>query len=110
MKNKKKLKLFKVLFIFLFIAYITIYASQKSGYIDFQNSKKAYLTKEKIVQFENDVKSGKKIDLTKYSENNKKSYSNKLSSYGYNMSKGISNLVNKGVTGFFDTIAKLAKE
>ena len=45
MSNKKKNQVFKVIFIFLFIAYITIYTSQKSGYVDFQNYKKMSLTK-----------------------------------------------------------------
>ena len=40
MKNKKKNQFFKVIFIFLFIAYIAIYTADKSGYMDFQNYKK----------------------------------------------------------------------
>lgn len=110
MSNKKKIQVFKVIFIFLFIAYITIYTSQKSGYMDFQNYKKMSLTKEKIEEFENDVKSGKKVDLTKYTTTTTKNYSNKLSNAGYSISNGVSTLVNKGVVGFFDTIARLAEE
>lgn len=110
MKHKKKQKTCKVILIFLFIAYITIYISQKSGYMDFQNYKKAYLTQEKIAQFEKDIKAGKKVDLTKYSDTDKKNYSNAISNAGYSLSKGISGLVNKGVIGLFDTVAKLAKE
>ena len=110
MKNKKKNQVFKVIFIFLFIAYITIYTSQKSGYMDFQNYKKMSLTKEKIKEFENDVKSGKKVELTKYKTTTTKNYSNKLSNAGYSISNGVSTLVNKGVVGFFDTIARLAEE
>ena len=110
MKNKKKVQFFKVVFIFLFIAYITIYTSQKSGYMDFQNYKKMNLTKEKIAEFEQDIKEGKKVDLTKYTDNTTRSYSNKLSNAGYSISNGVSTLVNKGVVGFFDTIAKLAEE
>lgn len=110
MKNKKKNQVFKVLFIFLFIAYITIYTSQKSGYMDFQNYKKMSLTKEKIKEFESDIKAGKKVDLTKYSTNTTRNYSNKLSNAGFSISNGVSSLVNKGVVGLFDTIAKLAEE
>ena len=110
MKNKKKNQFFKVLFIFLFIAYITIYTADKSGYMDFQNYKKMSLTKEKIKEFEQDVKNGKRVDLTKYTDNKARSYSNKISNAGYNISNGVSSLVNKGVVGFFDTIARLAEE
>ena len=110
MKHKKKQKVCKIIFMFLFIAYITIYISQKSGYMDFQNYKKAYLTQEKIEQFESDIKAGKKVDLTQYNDIEKKNYSNTLSNAGYNLSTGISEIVNKGVIGLFDTVAKLAKE
>lgn len=110
MKHKKKQKAFKIIFIFLFIAYITIYISQKSGYMDFQNYKKSYLTQEKIEQFEKDIKAGKKVDLTQYSDTDKKNYSNTISNAGYSLSSSISGLVNKGVVGLFETVAKLAKE
>lgn len=110
MKHKKKKKASRFILTFLFVIYITIYIAQKSGYMDFQNYKKAYLTKEKIAQFEQDVKSGKKVDLTKYQEVDKKNYSNQLSNIGYDVSNCVSSLVNKGVISFFDTIANLAKE
>lgn len=110
MNNKRKNQIFKVIFIFLFIAYITIYTAQKSGYMDFQNYKKMSLTKEKIMEFEQDIKDGKRVDLTKYADNTTISYSNKISNAGYSISNGVSGLVNKGVVGLFDTIAKLAEE
>ena len=110
MKKKARDNFFKVLFIMLFISYMTIFISQKSGYVNFQNYKKTALTKEKIMEFEKDVKNGKNINLEDYKINTKKNYSNKLSNVGYSISKGISTLVYKGVSSFFDTIGKLAKE
>ena len=110
MKNDKKNKVFRFILIFLFITYITIYTSQKSGYMDFQNYKKMSLTKEKIAEFESDVKKGKKVDLAKYTTNTTKNCSNKLSNAGYSISNGVSTLVNKGVVSFFNTIAHLAEE
>ena len=68
------------------------------------------LTKERIKEFESDIKAGKKVDLTKYSSNTTRNYSNKISNAGFNISNGVSSLVNKGVVGLFDTIAKLAEE
>ena len=62
------------------------------------------------MEFENDIKKGKKVDLTKYTNNTKKNYGNKISNAGFSISNGVSSLVNKGVVGFFDTIAKLAEE
>lgn len=110
MKHKKKQKFFKGLFIFLFLIYMVIFVSGSSGYFEFRNYKKMSLTKEKIKQYEEDIKAGKKIDLTKYQVNTDLNYSNNLSNIGFNLSEGVSDLVNKGVTGFFDTIGKLAKE
>ena len=40
MKKKAKDNFFKFLFIFLFISYIALFVSQKSGYVNFQNYKK----------------------------------------------------------------------
>ena len=68
------------------------------------------LTKEKISEFEQDIKDGKMVDITKYTDNTKRSYSNKLSNAGYTISNGVSTLINKSVVGFFNTIAKLAEE
>ena len=110
MDKKIKSNFLKVLFIMLFISYITIFIAQKSGYIDFQNYKKSYLTKEKIMEFEKDVKNGKKIKIENYRVTTKSNYSNKLSNIGYFISKNISTLIYKGVVNFFDTIGKLARE
>ncbi len=110
MKHKKKNKFFKGLFVFLFLVYMTIYISESSGYYEFKNYKKATLTKEKIAEFEQDIKKGKSVSLDKYIDNYDTNYSNKISNVGYNLSKGVSDLVNKGVTNFFNTIASLAKE
>ncbi len=110
MKKKAKDNFFKFLFIFLFISYIALFVSQKSGYVNFQNYKKTALTREKIIEFENDIKNGKKIDIEKYQVDVKKDYSNKLSKAGYYISNNISTLVYKGVISFFNTVGKLAKE
>lgn len=110
MKHKKKKKFFKGLFIFLFLIYITIYVSGSAGYYEFKNYKKATLTKEKIEEYEKAIKRGEKVDLSKYQVDVNTNYSNNLSNIGFNLSEGVSSLVNKGVSGFFDTIGKLAKE
>ncbi len=110
MKKSYKDNFLKVLFIFLFISYLALFISQKSGYVNFQNYKKTALTKEKIIEFEKDIKNGKKIDIEKYQVDVKKNYGNKLSNTGYFISNNISSLVYKGVISFFNTVGKLAKE
>ena len=110
MKTKKKNNVLKSIFVFLFITYVTLYVSQKSGYLDFQNYKRKELTEEKIKQFEEDIKSGKKVNIEDYKSNEVKDYSNKLSNLGYNTSNGISKLVSKGVDSFFKSVVKLTEE
>lgn len=110
MKHKKKKKFFKFLLSFLFLVYITIYISESSGYYEFKNYKKATLTKEKIAEFEAELKAGKKVDFDKYMVNVDEDYDNQISNFGYNISNTVSNLINKGVVSIFDTIGKLAKE
>ena len=110
MKHKKKKKFFQVLFVFLFLIYITIYVSESSGYYEFKNYKKASLTKEKIAEFEADLKAGKEVDFDKYMVSTDEDYDNQISNIGYSISNTVSNLINKGVVSIFDTIGKLAKE
>lgn len=110
MKHKKKKKFFQVLFVFLFLIYITIYVSESSGYYEFKNYKKASLIKEKIAEFEADLKAGKEVDFDKYMVSTDEDYDNQISNIGYSISNTVSNLINKGVVSIFDTIGKLAKE
>ena len=110
MKHKKKKKFFKALFIFLFLVYMTIYVSGISGYLEFKNYKKTTLTKKKIEEYEQAIKRGEKIDLSDYQVITNENYSNNISNLGFNLSEGVSNLVNKGVSSFFNTVSKLAEE
>ena len=110
MKKKKKNNVIRGIFIFLFITYMTLYISQKSGYLDLQNYKKKEFTEEKKKQFENDLKNGKKVNIEDYKYNEVKNYSNRLSNIGYKSSNGISKLVSSGVDSFFKTLAKLAED
>lgn len=110
MKKDKKLKIFRGLFIILFIIYITIYISQLTGYYEFKNYQKAMLTKEQIAQFEDDVKNGKDVKLKDYVVNTNKHYQTNLSKIGMNLSDMISKLVNKGINSSFDFLVKLVDE
>ena len=67
MENKHKINLFKGIFLILLFTFTTLYIASYNGYYEYSNNKKVTLTNEKIKEFEEDVKNGKKIDL----ENNK---------------------------------------
>lgn len=110
MKKDKKLKVFKFIFLLLFIVYLTIYVSQLTGYYEYKNYQKTMLTKEQIAKFEDDVKNGKNVKINDYVVNTNKNYQTNLSKMGFNVSELISKLVNKGINSSFDFLVKLVDE
>ena len=110
MKSNKKIKIFKFVFVLLFIIYITIYISEKSGYYEYKNYQKATLTKDQISKFENDVKNGKNVKINDYVINTNKHYQTNLSKMGNNLSNLISKIINKGIDSSFDFLIKLVDE
>ena len=107
-KNKNKLFLF-ILGIFL-LSYIVIYLSEITGYYEYQNYKKKALTEEQILKFEEDIKSGKEVDINQYLVKNPKKYNNSLSTLASKLSEGVSKIVNRGVEYTFKYISKLIDE
>lgn len=97
----------KVVFILLFIIFITIYIYQATGYYEYELHKKTELTKEQIKQFEEDIKNNKNIDVTKYIENDAKKYSNEFSKIGSNFSNVTSKYIKKGINEVFKIINRL---
>ena len=97
----------KVVFILLFIIFITIYISQATGYYEYELHKKTELTKEQIKQFEEDIKNNKNIDVTKYIENDAKKDSNEFSKIGSNFSNVTSKYIKKGINEVFKIINRL---
>ncbi len=83
----------------LFAIFITLYISQATGYYEFEQYKKTELTKEKIEQFEKDVKEGKDIKIENYMETVKTDYNNKATKIGIKMSNTIKKWVKGGIEG-----------
>ena len=84
---------------FLFLSFLVLYFAQAGGYYEDVNNKKASLTEEKIKQFEEDVKNGKKIEVENYVVNIKKNYDNKISSFGLYTSKALAEGFKWGMNG-----------
>ena len=103
-------KIFRNIMIFLFIIFIALFISQANGYYEYQEYKKVALTKEQIKEFEDDVKSGKKIDLKDYVGNTKKEYGNTISDTGLSFSKKIEKYAKKVITTSFGALSKLVSE
>ena len=107
--NRKSLgKIFKFVFMTLFVTFIALYISGSTGYFEYQTRKQVALTEKQIKEFEKDVKEGKKVDATKYLEVNQKNYQNKLSGTGLKISETMKKGVNKIVDVSFKFLSNLA--
>lgn len=102
--------IFKTFVGLFFICFLVIYLAQASGYYESINEKKTTITEEKIKQFEEDVKNGKKIDVNNYVVNIKKDYNNKVSSFGLYTSKAIAKYFKKGINGIFSGLDSVIEE
>ncbi|HHT38622.1 MAG TPA: hypothetical protein GXZ95_04325 [Mollicutes bacterium] len=90
---------FLIMLTILFAIFLTLYISQAVGYYDYEQYKKVELTKEKIAQFEQDIKEGKQIDVNTYLENVKVDYNNNASKTGLKLSTAIKKYVRSGIDG-----------
>lgn len=110
-EDRKKLikKWFKYLFFSLLVGFTAIYISQATGYYEYEQYRNAVLTKEKIAQFEADLKEGKNIDVNDYLTNDLPDYENKMSSLGLQISDGISSVVADGIVGTFEFLNKMVE-
>lgn len=110
MKKNKKNKIIKFIFGLFFMSFLVIYFSELTGYYEYQNYKKTSLTEEQVKKFEEDVKSGNKVDISQYLVVNNKKYNNTLSKLASKLSDGISKFVNTGVEYAFKYVSKLIDE
>lgn len=104
--NKRE-RIFKSFMTLLFIGFIGIYISNKSGYNEYDKHKKVELTNAQIQKFEEDVKNNKDIDINDYVGEIKEDYSNGISNLSVNFSNITSKYIKKGITDVFNIINKL---
>lgn len=111
-EDKKKLvnKIFSKIFLILFISFLALYLSEKSGYYEFEQKKRVTLTKEKIKQFEDDVAKGKNIDIKDYTTKEAINYDTKISEFGFEISKNVGKIVKTGLEGTFDFLNGIMRE
>jgi len=107
MKKKKKVNIYKFIFLVFLFSFLVIYFAEATGYYEYKNYQKTSLTKEQIKKFEEDIKNGNKVDINDYLVHDNKKYSNKLSNMASKFSNSISKIVNKGVEYTFKYISKL---
>jgi len=109
MKRDNLKKVFKYIFLTLFVTFMALYISQSAGYIEYENRKQVALTESQIKKFESDVAAGKKVDVEKYLKTNEKNYQNGISRFGLKISKVAESGVEKMVETSFKFLAKLAE-
>ena len=98
--------IFKFIFIILVILFVFLIVACKSGYYEYELSEKKNLTDQAIKRFEEDVASGKNIDINDYLDNKAKDYSNKISNLGNKVSDTIESVFSKGIGYVFKYINK----
>lgn len=103
----KWLKLFGLSILIIFLV---MFFTSSSGYYEYELNKKSNLTQEAIIQFEQDVKEGKQIDVNDYLIDEEKDYSNSFTKVGINLSSKIGNLFSEGVKFIFNSIGNLVEE
>ena len=105
--KKKKNRFFKIIFWIFFISFMIIYFSEITGYYEYKNYQKIAMTNEQIKKFEEDIKSGKKVNHDNYLLTEDAKFDNKLSDVANSLSNGISKLVKGSVENAFKLISNL---
>lgn len=103
MKGKNAARLFIAC---LFSLFLCLYVTQALGYYEFTNYKKTTLTNKAIERFEEDVKSGKKIDAKDYVEA-EKNYNNLLSRTSLTISNTIEKTFDMLMNCLFNELSKV---
>ena len=100
-------KIFNTIMLCLFILFISLYIASETGYYEYETRKKQVFTEEKIKEFEEDVKNGKKIDIKDYLEDTTKNYDNKITKFGNTLSDIVNYGMIDGLEKTFKFVEKL---
>lgn len=105
--NKKKI--FKVVFVILFVAFIISYAIEKTGYYEYNLQNKMIMTTEAIEKFEKDVSEGKDVRREDYLVSTDKDYSSSLTRGTNKVSMKVNNMLKKGIEGVFKVLSSFVE-
>jgi len=101
-----KEKILNVIFLgFIFFFFLLLFA-KNNGYYETRNTKNSELTKQQIMQFEEDIKNGKEIDIKNYSPAKEIDYSSSLSNGIYKISLKLENAIDQGIKLLFNKASK----
>lgn len=105
--NKKKI--FKVIFVILFVAFIISYAIEKTGYYEYNLQNKMIMTTEAMEKFEKDVSEGKDVRREDYLVSTDKDYSSSLTTGTNKVSMKVNNMLKKGIEGVFKVLSSFVE-
>ncbi|MGN1311900.1 MAG: hypothetical protein ACI4U4_02665 [Bacilli bacterium] len=105
--NKKKI--FKVVFVILFVAFIISYAIEKTGYYEYNLQNKMIMTTEAMEKFEKDISEGKDVRREDYLVSTDKDYSSSLTKGTNKVSMKVNNMLKKGIEGVFKVLSSFVE-
>ena len=94
-------KIFKKIFLILFISFSAIYISERAGYTEYKQHTKKVMTEQQIKKFEQALKKGENIDMKDYLVDTHKNYESKISRIGNTLSVEIEKYVVGGLNNTF---------
>ncbi len=98
-----------VLFSFLVFFLVLLFA-EHFGYYETKEERVKTLTEKQIEEFENDIKNGKKIDITDYVIEENKDYTNNLSKSIYKISLRLEKRTDQIIRLIFNKAGKLVND
>jgi hypothetical protein len=109
MKDKPIMKLFKYLFLILFMMYFAIFVMVNLGYYEYASYKKKVFTQDQIKKYEEDIKNNVHIDIEDYLVD-EEDFQEKPKRIGLKISELISNGCKEGVSEVFNFLNKVVNE
>lgn len=103
-------KLFKLLFGFVFIAFLISYVISESGYYEYNLRNKSIMTKEAMERFEDDLDKGKDVRMEDYVVNTTKNYTSRLTTGTNRVSVSFNAFLKRGIEGVFKAASRLVED
>ena len=106
MENKKKINFLRFIILSLMATFSFVFLLSNMGYSEYKNYNKKKVTEENIKRFEEDIKSGKELNIDNYIE--KETFITKNQS-SLKLSKTIGLLIRKTIQKIFKILNKIVE-
>ena len=105
-----KKRVFKILFICLFLSFVVSYVIEKTGYYEYNLQNKTIMTNEAMARFEKDVAEGKDVREEDYVVSTEKDYTSTITRTTNKVSIKVNQVLKKGIEGIFKIIGTFVEE